>query len=69
MNFRAIAKRSVGTPGVSNTFGMSWMLDDFVRRCSGLSKDDPHLIAAVVAAGSEFDTPRRERTGILESKT
>jgi hypothetical protein len=48
-----ISNKGAVTPGVSNTFGMSWMLDDFVRRCSGLSKDDPHLIAAVVAAGSE----------------
>jgi hypothetical protein len=40
-------------PGVSSTFGMSWMLDDFVRRCSGLVKEDPRLMAAIVAAGTE----------------
>lgn len=48
-----ISNKGAVTPGVSNAFGMSWMLDDFVRRCSGLSKDDPYLIATVVAAGSE----------------
>lgn len=48
-----ISTKGAVNPGVSNTFGMSWMLDDFVRRCSGLLKDDPQVIAAIIAAGSE----------------
>ncbi|MBW4676086.1 MAG: ParM/StbA family protein [Desmonostoc geniculatum HA4340-LM1] len=48
-----VSARGAVAPGVSSTFGMSWMLDDFVRRCSGLAKEDPRLMAAIVTAGSE----------------
>jgi hypothetical protein len=48
-----VSTRGAVAPGVSSTFGMSWMLDDFVRRCSGLVKEDPRLMAAIVAAGFE----------------
>ncbi|MDF5715611.1 MAG: ParM/StbA family protein [Rhizonema sp. NSF051] len=51
-----VSVRGAVAPGVSSTFGMSWMLDDFVRRCSGLLKEDPQLMAIIVAAGSECNS-------------
>lgn len=35
-----ISNKGAVTPGVSNAFGMSWMLDDFVRRCSRVSSSN-----------------------------
>lgn len=51
-----VSARGAVAPGVSSTFGMSWMLDDFVRRCSGLLKEDPHLMTVIVTAGSECNS-------------
>lgn len=48
-----VVARGVLSPGVSSDFGMAWMVDAFVRRCSGLSKDDPKIVQALVEAENE----------------
>ncbi len=48
-----VVARGVLSPGVSSDFGMAWMVDAFVRRCSGLSKEDPRIVQALVGAGDE----------------
>ncbi len=48
-----VVARGVLSPGVSSDFGMAWMVDAFVRRCSGLSKEDPRIVQALVEAGDE----------------
>jgi hypothetical protein len=48
-----VVARGVLSPGVSSDFGMAWMVDTFVRRCSGLSKDDPKIVQALVEASDE----------------
>ncbi|MBO3458481.1 ParM/StbA family protein [Aetokthonos hydrillicola Thurmond2011] len=49
----SVVARGVLSPGVSSDFGMAWMIDAFVRRCSGLSKEDPRIVQALVEAGDE----------------
>ena len=48
-----VVARGVLNPGVSSDFGMAWMVDAFVRRCSGLSKDDPKIAQVLVEALDE----------------
>ncbi len=44
--------RGTVSPGLTSEFGMAWMVDAFVRRTSGLHKEDPRLIPAIVEAGA-----------------
>ena len=46
-----LSVRGAVSPGLSSNFGLSWMVDAFVRRVSGLAKEDPRLVPAIVEAG------------------
>lgn len=49
-----ICDRGSTRPGTSSDLGMFWMIDNFVGRAkSGLSRDDPKVVQALVAAGAD----------------
>lgn len=51
-----VSVNGVITTGVSSEFGMSWMVNKFVSKCSGLSKDDSKVVQAIVLAGVECNS-------------
>ncbi|MDF5733561.1 MAG: ParM/StbA family protein, partial [Rhizonema sp. PD38] len=47
-----------GTPakGITSNFGMSWLVDNFVSKASGLSPDNPNIVEVMVEAGASCDS-------------
>ncbi|PSB30825.1 ParM/StbA family protein [Chlorogloea sp. CCALA 695] len=44
------------SPGVTSTFGMAWLVNNFVAKVSGLSADNPAIVEVIVEAGSNCDS-------------
>ncbi|MBD2772050.1 ParM/StbA family protein [Iningainema tapete] len=41
--------------GITSNFGMSWLVDNFVSKASGLSSDNPNIVEVLVEAGASCD--------------
>lgn len=48
-------RSGVISPGTTSEFGMSWLVNNFVTKVSGLSTDDPKLVEIIVQAGTTCD--------------